>query len=130
MRFLLFFALSVSPAFALPDAPKPKPVADEKFWTVVGVLGASAAADYVTTMRLQDRGGIELNPFLGRHPSRLRVAAMGGGYFAGEVLMAYELKKFSVKHKWARFLWIGEPAGQTEEHIRLAWHNEGVRRFR
>jgi len=129
MRLLLLFALFVSPACAqLPDAPKPKPIADEKFWTVVGILGTSAAADYVTTVRLQSRGGIELNPFLGRHPSRVRVAAMGGGYFAGEVLLAYELKKFGVKHKWARFFWIGEPAGQTEQHIQWAWHNEGIRR--
>jgi len=107
-----------------PDCPKPKPVApaarvaDAKFWTAMGVLGTSAAADYIATRQVLDRGGYEKNPIFGRHPSVARQVAIGGAYFAGEVLLAYELKKFGRRHRWARHLWLIDPVAQSEEHMR------------
>lgn len=117
------------------EAPKPKPIVerpkpvlgrttDKKFWLTVGILAASDAADSITTRRALDRGSYETNPLYGTHPSNARMIAVGGAYFAAEVVLAYELKRFSRKHKWARWMWAVEPSFQTERHINWALHNE------
>lgn len=102
-------------------------VADRKFWTMVGILGAAKAADLVTTQRLLNRGGYETDPIYGRHPSSARLAAVTAGYFGAEVVGAWLLKRYGRHHRWAQVLWLGEPAFQTQEHVRFAIHNEHQR---
>jgi len=125
------------PANELPDSPRPKiailrpvpvhRVTDTKFWMVAGALGASAAADFVTTERMLARGHHEMNTLFGAHPSKLRVATVGGAYFAGEVILAYELKRVGRHHRWARGLWLVDPMRQTMDHIYWAASNEKLR---
>lgn len=119
----LLFCSSLSAVAQLPDAPKPKPVADKKFYFVVSVLALATTADAVTTERAQTRGRgcIETNPFFGTHPSRGRLVAVNAASFSGEVLLAYTLKRF-VRHK----VWLAEPAFQIAQHIRFANQNEGL----
>lgn len=67
----LVICLFPSPTLAqtLPDAPKPKPHSQKVFWIGTALLAASQTADAITTRQIQDRGGWENNPLLGRRPS-------------------------------------------------------------
>jgi hypothetical protein len=117
------------------DAPIAKPqltklVADKKFWVAMGVLAASDAADSVTTRQALDRGAYEYNPLYGTHPSNGRLITVSCAYLVGEVVLAYELKRFSRKHRWARWMWLVEPSWQTVQHVRVASHNEALPRPR
>jgi hypothetical protein len=127
MRWLIVLLMlgTLAKADDLPEAPKPK-VADRQFWTAVGTLGASVAADGISTVRMLDRGNFETNPVLGRHPSPARVGALSGAYFAGETVLAYELKRFGQRHRWARYLWLIEPSIQAGQHAAFAYHNESL----
>ena len=87
----------------LPDAPQPK-VVDAKFVLTVGALGGSMAFDMTETRSLLDRGGVEYNvKDFGPHPSTRRLVTVESAYFAGFVLIAYEMKK---PHSWMP-RWIG-----------------------
>lgn len=121
-----------APKPKLIEAPKPvkvQHVADKKFWVVMGILGASKAADGFTSLGAPSSCREE-NPILGPHPSAGRYA----GYFAVtygiEVGTAFLLKRYSQHHKWARGLWLIEPARQTTLHIRWSAHNAGLRECR
>jgi len=110
-----------SSAEVLPEAPKPK-VMDRRFFLAISALAAAKATDGVTTERMLGRGFHELNPLFGRHPSPARVAGTNAAYFAGEVAVAYILKKRFPK----RHFWLIEPLLQSADHIRSAVHNEGL----
>lgn len=107
------------------EAPKPKPVADKKFWFTMSVLGASKTADGITSAR----GGpscYDMNPILGSHPSDARYAGYFAATYAIEMGTAYLLKRYGQHHRWARHLWLIEPARQTTLHIRWSAHNAGL----
>lgn len=86
----------------LPDVPRPK-VIDRKFVLASGVLAASTAFDMTETKLLLDRGGVEYNPAFGRHPSTARLVGVASAWFAGYVVLSYELKKHhprAFRHWW------------------------------
>ena len=105
----------------LPDAPKPN-----KKILVVGVslLAASNVADAITTRQLQDRGGVELNPIFGPHPSPAKQAGINLGVFVAQAGLFY-LTEHN-RHAWVR--WTGRAllGAATEEHARLAACNAGI----
>ena len=143
---MLIVSLAAAPARAneLPDMPKPKAdatnfverktvfpakpavkerTASKSFFAVVGTLGASSAADWLTTSQTLERGNHETNGVLGPHPSNGQIAAFGAGYYAGEITLAYFVKKFGEHHHWSRHLWLIEPSYSTTVHIVNAAHN-------
>ena len=105
----------------LPDAPKPN-----KKILVVGVslLAASNVADAITTRQLQDRGGVELNPIFGPHPSPAKQAGINLGVFVAQAGLFY-LTEHN-RHAWVR--WTGRAllGAATEEHARLAACNADI----
>jgi hypothetical protein len=105
--------------------PKPK-VIDRKFVAVMGLLAATKTADAITSAQMLNRGNYETNPLFGPRPSGARMAVVNTSYFAGEVLMAYSLKRLD-GHKWSRALWLLEPSCQAADHARWAWHNSQLR---
>lgn len=95
------------------------------FLLTVGVLGAVKAADLVTTAR--GSGACrETNPLFGLSPSNGRIAAVGVGYFAGEVVLAYVLRRAFRGHRFLGQLWRIEPAFQVQEHIRFVYGNISI----
>jgi hypothetical protein len=126
---LLFAGVASAQRIAPIEAPKPKPeaapVADKKFWAVVGILGAAKAADGFTSAALP-HACVETDPVLGRHPSDSQYASFFAATFAVEVGIAYLLKRYGQHHRWARHLWLVEPSRQTGLHIYWAAHNEAL----
>ena len=123
MKRLLILLLCAAPVFAgpetKPEAPRAK-VADKQYWAAMSVLAASKAADGITTEHMLSRGCAESDALLfGRYPSPAKVASVNAGYLAGEMALAYLLKR-SAKHH----LWLAEPAYQTIDHLHLSVRNE------
>lgn len=139
--WFLFCSPCLAQSLYLPDNPvpraeivtEPKPVhartVDKKFLVTFSILGASAATDFVTTERNLDRGWWETNPLFGLHPSRTKLVIVSGSYFAGEVVLAYTIKRFGRHHWWGK-LWVAEPAWQTADHTHAAWANAQLERRR
>ena len=127
---LLAFFLICSCAWAdeRPDAPKPKTdrVMDRRYFAVLGVLAAAKAADGLTTSEAAWPGCRETNPILGPNPSNARIAGLAVTSFAVEAGTAFLLKRFGHHHKWARFLWLGEPSFQVLRHAQAAMHDAGL----
>lgn len=120
------FAFPAQAQTMLPDAPKPNVtgrVADRQFWIVTGLLAAAKATDSITTKRALNRGAIESNPLYGPRPSSARIAGTDVAVFAGEVGIAYLLKRVGRGHWWGR-AWMMEPAWSIGEGARGAIHNE------
>ena len=123
----LLAALLCVPAFAQekPDAPKPKPKPDRKVFTAgVSLLAAAKAADVITKRQLLDRGGVELNPIFGSHPSPGKQAGINLGIFAAQSFAFYLTERN--KHAWIR--WTGRAllAHAVVEHTQLAACNAGI----
>jgi hypothetical protein len=113
------------------EAPKPKvmeKVADRKFWLAISLLGAAKTADAISTQRMLNRGCLEIGSAwaLGERPSSGRIAAAAGAQGAGEVALAYLLKRVLRRHRWLGQVWVIEPAWGVGNHTRAAWHNEGL----
>lgn len=123
---MLMCAVACS-AKELPDAPKPK-VIDRNFLVAMSALGASKAVDGFTSANLQS-GCHENNFVLGRHPSDGQLAGYFVATYAIEVATAYAVKRFGVHHRWARHLWLIEPARQTTLHIYWSVKNEGCHAY-
>ncbi len=131
----LLFLCACASADELPNAPKPaaeRRVADRRYWTVVGVLAASTAADTLSTAQARDRlgpHGHETNPFLGRHPSNTRLTVSFTSYLAAESFLAYKLKaRFGGSKHWPlRMLWMIEPTVQAANHAYFARANAALR---
>ena len=117
-RLLAVILLAVSlHAQEKPNAPKPKQ--DHKvFAAVTALLAGSNIADAITTRQLLDRGGVELNPVFGRHPSPAKQAGINAAFFAGQVL-AFHFTERSRK-PWLRWLGRVGIGLQIEDHTRLA----------
>ena len=99
---------------------------DRNYFAVLGVLAAAKATDGYTTAGASWPGCIETNPILGRNPSDARIAEFAAVSFAVEAGTAFLLKRFGQRHKWARFVWVGEPSFQTLKHAQAAWHDAGL----
>jgi len=97
-------------------------VADKKFWITVGGLGVAKAFDAGTTARYTP-SCVETNPLLGPYPSTRRVIAVNSGYFAGEVALAYVLKRVFRRHRWLGKAWTIEPVVQGTRHIYFGARN-------
>jgi hypothetical protein len=123
--FLFAFLAAGARADDLPDTPKPK-VADKDFWLLAGALAAAKTTDAITTERFLGRGCHELNSLLGPHPSAGKLAANASAYYAGELALAYGLKRFGRRHRRARFLWIAEPLYGIARHVQLSASNEAL----
>lgn len=108
----------------LPDAPRPK-VLDRKFILASGALAASAAFDMTETKLLLDRGGVEYNPAFGRHPSTARLVGVASAWFAGYVVLSYELKKH---HPRAFRHWWIPLAIETADHLGGGFYDRTVLR--
>lgn len=115
-----------SPTLAqtLPDAPKPKPHSQKVFWIGTALLAASQTADAITTRKLLDRGGVELDPIFGRNPSPGKQAGINAALFVGQVL-AFRLTERN-RHAWIR--WVGRAAigYQVSDYARAAACNSGL----
>ena len=128
---LLFVVLALAiPLHAqdkpLPEAPKPKPCVRfnrRVFVAGVSLLAAAKTADAITTRQLLNRGGQELNPIFGRHPSPAKQAGINLGVFVAQAGLFYLTEH---RHAWVR--WTGRAllATATEEHARLAACNAGI----
>ena len=109
----------------LPEAPKPKQQFSRTVYVAgVSLLAASNVADAITTRQLQDRGGVELNPIFGPHPSPAKQAGINLGVFVAQAGFFY-LTEHN-RHAWVR--WTGRAllGAATEEHARLAACNAGI----
>jgi len=111
-----------------PDMPKPKinRVMDRKYFAVLGVLAAAKAADGFATSGADWPGCIETNPILGPNPSNGRIAGFAAASLAVEAGTAFLLKRFGQRHKWARYLWIGEPSFRALKHGQAAMHDANL----
>jgi hypothetical protein len=112
------------------EAPKAKPViASHKFdkrvfFTGIGLLAAAKTADAVTTRQVLDRGGYELNPVYGRHPSPARQAGINAAFFIGQSALFYLTERN--RHAWVRWtgrVWFG---AVIVNHTQLAVCNSGI----
>ncbi|MFZ3343276.1 MAG: hypothetical protein WA213_20535 [Terriglobales bacterium] len=121
-------AMLIAPKPALPNAPTPQKVIDKKFIAVMAVLGGAETLRLTTHKLVLDNEFAAGAPWVTSVPSSPSMLAKYGGIFAGEMLVAYELKK---PHDWLpgdkviRKLWWVAPAALVAIHIK-----NGVRSIR
>ena len=119
---------------SLPEAPKPKPESlvvesrdyhsSKVFWLGTALLAASNTADGITTRQVLDRGGQELNPMFGRHPSPARQAGIDAALFAVQVIAFHFTERSRYKPvRWAGRLFI---AYQIADYTRAAACNSQI----
>ena len=112
----------------LPNAPAPQRVMDKKFIAVMAALGGAESLRLTTHKMVLDREFAAGAPWVTSVPSGPHMVAKYGGIFAGELLVAYELKK---PHDWLpgdrviRKLWWAPPAVLSIIHIK-----NGIRSIR
>lgn len=110
---------------AIPALAQEQPhFSKKRFIVQLSALAGSAIADGITTAHVQDRGGFEVNPIYGRHPSSGRLAAIQLGFFtsSGSLLWFGEHSHF----RWMRWGSRSYVAGETAFHSFAAVHNTGV----
>lgn len=119
---LVFLCVSL-PAAAQekPDSPRPN---RRVFFSGVAILGASQAADGITTRQLLDRGGWENDPLFGRHPSPARQSFVSLGVFAVRASVFYATEHN--RRAWLR--WIGRAfvAYSVADNVQAARCNAAV----
>jgi hypothetical protein len=121
-------AMIVAPKSVLPNAPTPQKVIDKKFIAVMAALGGAETLRLTTHKLVLDNEFAAGAPWVTSVPSSPSMVAKYGGIFAGEMLVAYELKK---RHDWLpgdkviRKLWWVAPAALVAIHIK-----NGVRSIR
>jgi hypothetical protein len=98
-------------------------VADKKFLVAIAILGTTKAIDFeITAQWLNPKADhYEANPLYGKYPSNARLACENAGIFAGEVAMAYLLKKWGRDRWWSK-AWIIEPTFQSSSHFYNTFH--------
>jgi len=123
-------------ADALPDAPVAKldavrvdvvrrhTIDRRTFFIGVGLLAAAKSADILTTRSLIERGGVELNPLLGRHPSTSRQVGVNAAFFAAQTLTFYLTERSS--RRWVRWTGRAWMAGAIADHAQLAACNSTI----
>jgi len=121
-------AMIIAPKPVLPEAPAPQKVIDKKFIAVMAALGGAETLRLTTHKLVLDNEFAAGAPWVTSVPSSPSMVAKYGGIFAGEMLVAYELKK---RHDWLpgdkviRKLWWVAPAALVAIHIK-----NGVRSIR
>jgi hypothetical protein len=98
-------------------------VADKKFFVALAILGTTKAIDFETTAQWLNPKAehYEADPLFGKYPSNARLACENAGIFAGEVAMAYLLKKWGRDRWWSK-AWIIEPTFQSSSHVYNTFH--------
>jgi hypothetical protein len=110
-----------APLVSLPDAPTQHRVIDKKFVAVMGALGGAESLRFTTRKLVLDREFAAGAPWVTRVPSNQHEIAEYAGFYAAELLVAYELKK---PHSWLpgdkviRKLWWAYPAAMVAIHIK------------
>jgi hypothetical protein len=115
-------------AFVAPlDCAEPRHrVADKKFWLAMGLLGASAVADYETTARapcMRTHTCREFNPLLGAHPSRARIYGTEIPHHVGLGYLLWYLKRDARDNSREGYAWWGIASAGIGLHTALAIHN-------
>lgn len=122
---------STAVAMMLPEAPAPKPkprVIDKKFVAIVGALGGAESLRFTTHKLVLDHELAAGAPWVTSVPPNQHLVAKYAGIYAGELLIAYELKK---PHSWLpgdkviRKLWWAPPSALVAIHVK-----NGVRSIR
>lgn len=119
---LLLFCPLARAQKELPDAPKPN---DKKIFIIgTAALAAAKSYDAITTQQLLNRGGVEMDPLFGRHPSSARIAGINAAMFGAESF-AFYLTEHSHK-RWIRWLGRGYISYSIADHIRAGVCNSGI----
>ena len=106
----------------LPDAPKPNRTI---FVAGASLLAGAKTADAITTRQLLDRGGWELDPNFGSHPSPAKQAGINAGIFAAQSLAFYLTERN--RHSRTSADWQSALlAHAVVEHLHLAACNAGI----
>jgi hypothetical protein len=114
------FTSTTKPA-SLPDAPTPHRVIDKKFIAVMGALGGAEAVRFTSRKLVLDNEFAAGAPWVTSVPANQHLVAKYAGFYAAELLVAYELKK---PHSWLpgdkviRKLWWAYPAAMVAIHIK------------
>jgi len=124
------YMLAAAPPVALPDNPAPQrvKVVDKKFIAAMGVLGGAESLRFTTHQLVLVHEYAAGAPWVTSVPPTRHLVVKYGGFYAAELLLAYELKK---PHSWLpgdkviRRLWWAYPAAMAPVHIR-----SGVRSIR
>ena len=88
-----------------------KRVIDKKFIAIAIVpIAITSFLDGWSTSRVIHRGGYEMNPLLGKHPSDARIYIQGTAGTVGYLYLTYLLKKWDDKEEHKSYAWI-LPAG-------------------
>jgi hypothetical protein len=114
----------------LPPTPQPQKVVDKKFIAVMAAVGAAKGISFATSTLIHEREREEGAPWATSAPSNISLTAKHAAIFAGEVFVAYQLKK---PHSWLpgdkiiRKLWWVYPVWTGQIHSRTAIHNVRMR---
>jgi len=106
---------------SLPDAPTRHRVIDKKFIAVMGALGAAESLRFTSRKLVLDHEYAAGAPWVTSVPQNQHLVAKYAGFYAAELLVAYELKK---PHSWLpgdkviRKLWWAYPAAMVAIHIK------------
>lgn len=137
LAIVFLLAPTLARADELPDAPVAKPDAvrvevarrpsalnHRVFVAGVSALALAETADILETRRLIDRGGVELNPIFGRHPSTARQVGLNAIFFVGQTTVFYFTEKSRRPAvRWAGRIWI---TGMIVNHARMAACNSSI----
>jgi hypothetical protein len=106
---------------SLPDAPTPHRVIDKKFIAVMAALGGAESLRFTSRKLVLDHEFAAGAPWVTSVPQNQHLVAKYAGFYAVELLVAYELKK---PHSWLpgdkviRKLWWAYPAAMVAIHIK------------
>ena len=122
---------TAAPAVSLPDAPVSQrvevkvnvkvKVIDKKFIAVMAALGGAESLRFTTHKLVLDHEFAAGAPWVTSVPANPHLVAKYAAIYAGELLVAYELKK---THSWLpgdkiiRKLWWAYPAAMMAVHIK------------
>lgn len=110
-------ALPVAPS----ATPAPKRVIDKKFIAVMGALGGAESMRFTSRKLVLDNEYAAGAPWVTSVPANQHIVARDAGFYAAELLVAYELKK---RHSWLpgdkviRKLWWAYPATMAAIHVK------------
>jgi len=114
----------------LPPTPQPQKVVDKKFIVVMAAFGAAKGISFATSTLIHEREREEGAPWATSAPSNISLTTKHAAIFAGEVFVAYQLKK---PHSWLpgdkiirKFWWV-YPVWTGQIHSRTAIHNVRMR---
>ena len=116
---------TAAPEISLPDTPAPQSVKviviDKKFIAVMAALGGAESLRFTTHKLVLDHEFAAGAPWVTSVPANPHLVAKYAAIYAGELLVAYELKK---PHSWLpgdkviRKLWWAYPAAMMAIHIK------------